>query len=105
MMKLTFSATHTIHENSFEPNYLISYLANLLRKFGVFTPVGNMAMPKSITNKAMTTNKTMTTPSALISQLANQITASNITGRATMLWIKIVKIWKKKRSQYNEVRE
>ena len=49
MMKLTFSATHTIHENSFEPNYLISYLANLLRKFGVFTPVEIMAMPKNIT--------------------------------------------------------
>ena len=91
-MKLTFSATHTIHENSFEPNYLISHLAILLRKFGVFTQVGNMAMPKNITNKAMTTNKTMTTPSASISQLANQITASNIVGRATMLWIKIVKI-------------
>ena len=109
-MKLTFSATHTIHENSFEPNYLISYLANLLRtflanflrtfsvSFGVFTPVGNMAMPKNVTNKAMTTNKTMTTPSALISQLANQITASNIIGRATMLWIKIVKIWEKKKT-------
>ena len=96
-MKLTFSATHTIHENSFEPNYLISYLANWLRTFGVFTPVGIMAMPKNITNKAMTTNKTMTTPSALISQLANQITASNITGKATMLCIKILKILKKKK--------
>ena len=39
-----------MHGNSFEPNYLISsYLANLLRKFGVSLPVGNMAMPKNIT--------------------------------------------------------
>ena len=51
-MKLTFSATHTIHENSFEPNYLISYLANFLRTFGErfgLVRVGNMAMPKNIT--------------------------------------------------------
>ena len=41
----------------------------------------------------------MTTPSTFISQLESQLTASNIIGRATMLWMKIVKIWKKKKKK------
>ena len=46
----------------------------------------------------------MTTPSTFISQLESPLKPANIIGRATMLWMQIVKIWKKKKNVHNTMK-